>query len=60
MSTNTCSDSVKNTELTKENKEAERALFKCFQGGGVRWGQEWTLVQSEEPLMQVEARTQQL
>lgn len=40
MSINTGSDSVKNTELTKVNKEMERAQFKCFQGGGVRWGRD--------------------
>lgn len=38
MSINTNSDSVKNTQLTKENKEMERARFKCFQGGGVFYG----------------------
>lgn len=40
MSINTSSDSVKNTKLTKENKETERAQFKCFQGRGVTWGRD--------------------
>lgn len=35
MPINTRSDSVKNTKLTKANKDTERAQFKCFQGGGV-------------------------
>lgn len=56
VSINTGSDSVKNTQLTKENKETERARSECFQGGGVRW----TLVESEEALMQVEAPAEQL
>lgn len=40
VSINTGSDSVKNTKLTNENKEMERAPVKCFQGWGVRWGRD--------------------
>lgn len=60
MSINKNSDCKGDTEVTKENKATERAQFTCFQGGGVSWGQRWTLVQSEEPLMQVEALNKQL
>lgn len=60
MSINKNSDRKGDTEVTKANKVTERAQFTCFQGGGVSWGQRWTLVQSEEPLMQVEALNNQL
>lgn len=40
VSINRSSDSVKNTKLTKENTDVERSQFKCFQGGGVRWGRD--------------------